>query len=174
VVRTSLAPDSLFPMIRSTLRDLDPQLAIDQVQTLERLRDDSVASPRVTMMLLGIFAGLALVISASGIAGIMALSVSQRSHELGIRMALGQPTQSLVGMVVREGLIVALTGTALGLGGAIALGRMLSSLLYDTSASDMTTFVSVSIIFVLVAGMACLLPTWRVTLIDPFEALRQE
>jgi putative ABC transport system permease protein len=174
VVRTSLAPESFFPMIRSTLRDLDPQLAIDQVQTLERLRDDSVASPRVTMMLLGIFAGLALVISASGIAGIMALSVSQRSHELGIRMALGQPTQSLVGMVVREGLIVALTGTALGLGGAIALGRMLSSLLYDTSASDMTTFVSVSIIFVLVAGMACLLPTWRVTLIDPFEALRQE
>ena len=174
VVRTSLPPDSLFPVIRGTLRDLDSQLAIDQVQTLERLRDDSVASPRVTMMLLGIFAGLALIISASGIAGIMALSVSQRSHELGIRMALGQPTQSLVQMVLREGLQVALAGTALGLVGAIALGRILSSLLYETSANDMITFVGVSIVFVVVAGMACLLPTWRVTLIDPFEALRQE
>jgi len=174
VVRTSLPPDSIFPVIRGSLRDLDPQLAIDQVQTLERLRDDSVASSRVTMMLLGIFAGLALIISASGIAGIMALAVSQRSHELGIRMALGQPTQSLVQMVVREGLQVAVTGSVLGLIGAIALGRMLSSLLFETSANDMMTFGGVSLVFVVVAGIACLLPTWRVTLIDPFEALRQE
>ena len=174
VVRTSMAPESIFPLIRSALHDIDPQLAIDQVSTIDRLRDESVASPRVTTMLLGIFAGLALIISASGIAGIMALSVSQRSHELGIRMALGQSTQSVVQMVVREGLIVALAGTALGLAGSIALGRMLSSLLYDTSATDVMTFAAVSLVFILVAGIACFVPAWRVTAIDPFMALRQE
>jgi ABC-type antimicrobial peptide transport system permease subunit len=89
-------------------------------------------------------------------------------------MALGQPTPSLVKMVVREGLQVALAGTALGVVGAITLGRMLSSLLFETSANDMMTFLGVSLIFIVVAGTACLLPTWRVTLIDPFEALRQE
>jgi putative ABC transport system permease protein len=174
VVRTTGDPASITPLLRKALHDLDPQLAVDQVDTIERLQHESLASPRITTILLGIFAGLALVISASGIAGIMALSVSQRTRELGIRMALGQPKRSLVRMVVWQGLTVALAGTALGLICAIALGRLLSSLLYDTSPTDVFTFAGVSLLFIAVAGLACLIPARRVTLIDPFTALRQE
>jgi putative ABC transport system permease protein len=104
----------------------------------------------------------------------MALTVSQRTRELGIRMALGQSKGSLVRMVVRQGLAIALAGTALGLVGAVALGRLLSSLLYATSPTDISTFVGVSLLFILVAGLACFLPVRRATLIDPFTALRQE
>jgi putative ABC transport system permease protein len=174
VVRTTGDPTSIAPLLRKALHDVDPQLAVDQVDTIERRQHESLASPRITTILLGIFAGLALVISASGIAGIMALTVSQRTRELGIRLALGQPKRSLVRMVVRQGLAVALAGTALGLTGAIVLGRLLSSLLYDTSPTDIFTFAAVSLLFIAVAGLACFVPARRVTLIDPFIALRQE
>ena len=174
VVRTSMPPENIYPLIRSTLHDLDPELALDQMATLDRLRDESIASPRVTTLLLGMFAALALVISASGIGGILALSVSQRTHELGIRMALGQPTSSVMQMVVREGLVVTVIGTVLGLIGSIALGRLLSTLLYDTSVTDVVTFAAVSVVFAAVAAVACFVPARRVTLIDPFAALRQE
>jgi len=174
VVRTMGDPTSMTPLLRKALHDVDPQLAVDQVQTIESLQHESLASPRITTLLLGIFASLALVISASGIAGIMALSVSQRTRELGIRMALGQSKNSLVQMVVRQGLAVTLAGTALGLVGAVALGRILSALLYATSATDIFTFAAVSLLFIAVAGLACFVPARRVTLIDPFIALRQE
>ncbi len=174
VVRTTLDPLSMTPLLRKALHDVDPQLAVDQVETIERLQHESLASPRITTILLGLFAGLALLISASGIAGIMALTVSQRTRELGIRMALGQSKTSVVRMVIRQGLALALTGTALGLIGAMALGRLLSSLLYATSPTDISTFAGVSFLFIAVAGLACFLPARRVTLIDPFTALRQE
>jgi putative ABC transport system permease protein len=174
VVRTTVDPMSIVPLIRKALHDVDPQLAVDQVETIERLQHESLASPRITTILLGIFAGLALVISASGIAGIMALTVSQRTRELGIRMALGQSKTSVVRMVVRQGLAVALAGTALGLIGAMVLGHLLSSLLYATSPTDISTFAAVSLLFVAVAGLACFVPAHRVTLINPFTALRQE
>ena len=174
LVRTALDPMSMAPLIRKALHDVDPQLAVDQVETIESLQHESVASPRITTILLGVFAGLALVISASGIAGIMALTVSQRTRELGIRMALGQSKSSVVRMVVRQGLIVAMAGTALGLIGAMLLARLLSSLLYATSPTDISTFAAVSLLFIAVAGLACFVPARRVTLIDPFTALRQE
>jgi putative ABC transport system permease protein len=174
LVRTTVDPMSITPLIRKALHDVDPQLAVDQVETLERLQHESLASPRITTILLGIFAGLALVISASGIAGIMALTVSQRTRELGIRMALGQSKSSVVRMVVRQGLILALAGTGLGLVGAMVLARLLSSLLYATSPTDISTFAAVSLLFILVAGLACFVPARRVTTIDPFIALRQE
>jgi putative ABC transport system permease protein len=174
VVRTTLDPMSIVPLLRKALHDVDPQLAVDQVETIERLQHESLASPRITTILLGIFAALALLISASGIAGIMALTVSQRTRDLGIRMALGQSKSSVVRMVVWQGLAVALAGTALGLIGAVTLGRLLSSLLFATSSTDVSTFAGVSLVFVAVAGLACFLPARRVTLIDPFTALRQE
>jgi putative ABC transport system permease protein len=174
IVRTKIDPMSMTSLLRKALHDVDPQLAVDQVETIERLQHESLASPRITTILLGIFAGLALLISASGIAGIMALTVSQRTRELGIRMALGQSKNSVVRMVVRQGLAVALAGTGIGLVGAMALGRLLSSLLYATSPTDISTFAGVSMLFVAVAGLACFLPARRVTLIDPFTALRQE
>jgi putative ABC transport system permease protein len=174
VVRTLADPLSFATALRSTIRSVDAQIAVDQVNSIDRLEEESVAASRVTTILLGIFAGLALIISATGIAGVMALSVSQRAHELGIRMALGQSRTSIIQMLLRQGLVLAGGGTILGMAGALALGRLLTSLLYNTSTRDVATFGSVSTIFLVVASAACMLPARRVTLIDPSTALRQE
>ena len=128
----------------------------------------------MTAILLGLFAALALVISASGIAAVMALMVSQRTHELGIRIALGASRESILGMVVGQGLALALAGTVVGILGSLGLTRLLSSLLFATSATDALTFVAVSVLFLSVAAVACLIPARQVTLIDPLIALRQE
>ncbi len=174
IVRTAGDPYSLTSLLSSAIRSIDPQIAIDRVSSIERLQQDSVASPRITTILLGIFAALALAISATGIAGVLALSVNQRARELGIRMALGQPRGSIVQMLLQQGLLLATAGTVLGIIGALALGRLLASLLYNTSTRDLLTFAGVSLIFLLVASIACALPARRVTLIDPSSALRQE
>lgn len=174
VVRTSLDPLTLSPLIRTALHNVDPQLAIDRMATVERLEHDSFASPRVLTMLLGLFAALALVISASGIGGVMALMVSQRTHELGIRMALGARRDYVLRMIVRQGLGLAAAGTVAGIVGAIALTRLLSSLLFATSPTDILTFLVVSAIFLSVAAIACFIPARQVTSIDPVIALRQE
>jgi putative ABC transport system permease protein len=174
VVRTVADPISFALAVRAAIHDIDPQLAVDRVATMERLVHESVASPRVTTMLLGLFAALALLISASGIAAVMALSVAQRTNELGIRMALGASRQSVVCMVVRQGLALALTGTIAGVVGALALTRLLSSLLYATSPTDAITFAAVSLLFLTVAVVACFIPARQATVIDPLIALRQE
>jgi len=174
VVRTAADPSSVSSLISSTIHSIDPQVAVDRVSSIERLQQESVASPRITTILLGIFAALALAISATGIAGVMALSVSQRSHELGIRMALGQSRSSIVQMIVQQGLSLAAAGTILGIVGALGLGRLLASLLYNTSTRDALTFAGVSCVFLTVASVACMLPANRVTHIDPSRALRQE
>ncbi len=174
VVRTALDPMVIAPATQSALREVDPQLAVDQISTIERLQHESITSPRVTTMLLGLFALLALVISASGIAAVMALAVSQRTHELGIRMALGASRNSVLQMIVRQGLALAVAGTLAGLAGAIALTRLLGSLLYATSPMDIFTFLAVSVLFMAVAGTACFIPAKQVTGIDPVIALRHE
>jgi len=174
VVRTATDPLSMVPLIRAALYDVDPQLAIDQVDSMDRLEQDSMASPRTTTILLAIFAGLALLISATGIAGVMALSINQRSHELGIRLALGQSKTSVLQMVVRQGLALAVMGTIVGIVGALALARLLSSLLYQTSPTDVLTYSAVALVFILAAAISCFVPAHRVTLIDPSQALRQE
>ena len=174
IVRTAADPMTMSAAVRGALHDIDPQLAVDRVQTVEHLQQESVASPRVTAVLLGLFAGLALLISASGIAAVMALSVTQRTSELGIRMALGASRESILYMVVRHGLGMAIVGTAVGVAGAIALTRLLASLLYATSPTDAFTFAAVSLVFLTVATVACLVPARQVTSIDPLVALRQE
>jgi predicted permease len=174
VVRTSLDPMQVWPMIRSAIRQIDPHLGIDRVNTIDHYREDSVASPRVTTLLLGLFAALALIVSASGIAAVMALSVSQRTNELGIRMALGAPRGSVLLMIVRQGVALAVAGTILGIAGAMALTRLLASLLYSTSPTDAVTFAGVSLLFLLVAAIASFIPARRGTAIDPCVALRQE
>lgn len=174
IIRTSLDPMHVWPLIRSAIRQIDPYLAIDQVNTVDRLREESVTPPRVTTMLLALFAGLALIVSASGIAAVMALSVSQRTNELGIRMALGAPRRSVLTMIVRQGVLLAIGGTMVGIAGAVAMTRLLASLLYATSPTDAITFAAVCLLFLLVSVIASLIPARRVTGIDPCRALRQE
>jgi putative ABC transport system permease protein len=174
ILRTTLDPLVVAPAVRAALHDVDQELAIDRVSSLERLREDSVGSERVTMMLLAVFAGLAVFISASGIAAVMALAVSQRTRELGIRMALGATRRSVLRAVVQRGFSLAVLGIALGVAAAIASSRLLAALLYATSPTDMLTFAGVSLLFVLVAVVACAIPARQVTAIDPVIALRQE
>jgi predicted permease len=174
IVRTSVDPMTLAPLVRAALRDVDPQLGIDQVATIEGLKEESFASPRVIAALLALFAALATVISAGGIGAALALSVTQRRQELGIRMALGAQAQSIVRMVIRQGLALTVAGTLLGIAGAIALTRLLRGLLYATSPTDALTFFCVSLLFLLVAAAACFIPARQVTRIDPVIALREE
>src|SRR5436305_2415676 len=174
IVRTATDPMSMVPLVQAALHNVDPQLAIDRVESMDRLAQDSMSSPRTTPTLLGIFAGLALLISATGIAGVMALSINQRAHELGIRLALGESKTSILQMVVRQGLGLAVLGTVLGIIGALALARLLSSLLYKTSPTDVSTYAAVAVVFLVAAAISCFVPAHRVTLIDPSQALRQE
>jgi putative ABC transport system permease protein len=174
VVRTAGDPVAIWPAVRAALRAVDPQLAVDRMSTIESLREESIASPRVTTIMLGLFAGLALLISAGGIGALIALMVSRRTNEIGIRMALGASRASLLFMLLRQGLALALAGTLVGIAGAAALTKLMSTLLYDTSPTDITTFAAISVLFVTVALVACLIPARQITRIDPLIALRQE
>jgi putative ABC transport system permease protein len=174
ILRTAMDPVVIAPVVRAALREIDPQLAVDRVSTVEQLKEDSVGSQRVTTILLGLFAALAVLISASGIAAVMALAVSQRTRELGIRMALGASRESVMRSVIQHGLGLAVFGIVAGIAGAFAGTRFLASLLYATSPTDVVTFAAVSVLFVAVAVAACAIPARQVTLIDPMVALRQE
>jgi len=174
VVRTAADPISLATEVRAVLHQIDPQMAVDRINSVERLREDSIASPRVTAILLGLFAGLAVIISGCGIAASLALSVRQRTSELGVRMALGASRASIVWMVVRQGLMLAAAGAVIGMVGAIALTRLLATVLYSTSPTDAGTFAAVSALFLAIALIACFIPARQVTAIDPVIALRQE
>jgi putative ABC transport system permease protein len=141
---------------------------------VEHAEYESLETPRMMTFLMGIFAGLALVISASGIAAVMALSVSQRTREIGVRMALGARRSSVVAMVVRQGLVLAAAGIVAGTLVAAMLTKLLASLLYGTSPTDPLTFAAIPVVFLLVAAIACFVPARQATSIDPLTALRQE
>jgi predicted permease len=174
LVRTAADPMSIATLMRDAVYQIDPETAIDRVQTLEHVREDAVASPRLTAILLAMFAALALVITAAGIAGVMALSVSQRTHELGVRLALGATPSRVLGMVMRQGMYYVATGLAIGIAGALLLGRLMSALLFAVEPNDPITFIAVSAVLMAVAAAACLVPALRVTSIDPMLALRSE
>jgi len=174
LVRTAADPMSMAQIMREVVYAVDPETAVDNVQTLEKVRSESLTSPRLTAMLLGLFAGLALLITVTGISGVMALSVSQRTRELGIRMALGASQRKVLTMVMRQGMLLIAIGLVIGVAGALALTRVMSALLFDVEPHDPITFVAVSLVLMAVAAFACFVPARRVTTIDPMLALRSE
>jgi putative ABC transport system permease protein len=174
LVRTAADPMSVAKLMREAVYEVDSDTAVDRVQTLEQVRSDAVASPRLTAILLAMFAGLALVITAAGIAGVMALSVNQRTHELGVRIALGATPGKVLGMVMRQGMSFVLVGLSVGVAGALLLGRLMSSLLFAVEPTDPITFLAVALVLIAVAAAACFVPARRVTSIDPMLALRSE
>jgi putative ABC transport system permease protein len=174
LVRTAMAPSVLVPQLRQAVYSADQDNAIDQVHTLEHVRQESIASPRLTAVLLGLFAALAVLITAAGITGVMALRVSQRTHEIGIRMALGASATKVLGLVLRQGLTLVLIGLALGAAGAYALTRLMSTLLFEVEPTDPLTWLMVAVALAAIAALACFVPARRATLIDPLTALRSE
>lgn len=174
LTRTTGDPITLTGSIRQIIRDLDPEVAIDQIQTLVQARDDSMAAPRTTTILLGLFAVLALVVTAAGIAGVIALSISQRTQEIGVRMALGASRIAVLGMMVRHGMSLVLLGMVIGGAGAWGLVRLMDTMLFDIEPTDPVTFVGVSLLLLLIAAGACLIPARRAASIDPMIALRAE
>jgi putative ABC transport system permease protein len=175
VIRTAVPdPMSLKKGLQQAIWEVDKDLPVSVPDTVEHHLSDLVAEPRLYTLLLGVFAGAALILASVGIYGVVSYSVSERTHEIGIRMALGARQRDVVGMVVRQGLILSLTGVAIGAATAFGLTRLMSSLLFGVSATDPTTFVAVSAILTAVALGACFIPARRATRVDPMIALRYE
>ena len=172
LVRTAAAPATLSRDLRAAIHRVDPQQPVTRIETLEQVRTGSLAPPRLIATLLGLFAVLALVITAAGVGGVLAFSVSQRTQEIGIRMALGASRSDVMWMVLRQGLTLVGLGLAVGTVAALLLTRLMSSVLFGVPPTDPLTFVAVLVILMLVAVLACLMPTRRATSINPVVALR--
>lgn len=174
VIRTTSDPTRLISIARAKVRELDRDVPISNVNTMEQLVAQSVAQRRFGMFLLGTFALLALLLAAIGIYGVVSYSVTQRTQEIGVRMALGASAADVLKMVLRNGMSLALIGVGLGLVGAFGLTRLMSRLLFEVTPTDVTTFALVSVGLISVALLACYLPARRAMKVDPLEALRYE
>jgi putative ABC transport system permease protein len=174
LVRTSSDPLDLLPVIRNQLQQLDPELPMAAVATMDQLLADSLSRSRFTMLLLGIFAAVALLLAAVGIYGLIAYSVMQRTQELGIRIALGAGRHDVLRLVLAEGARLTFLGVSVGVLAAVAFSRLLSTLLFSVSATDPLTFAIVAALLAVVALAACFIPARRATKVDPLVALRYE
>jgi putative ABC transport system permease protein len=174
IVRAEADPKGLIGAVRGELWGVDKEIPVYDIKTMQEVLYESVARERFTVLLLTIFAAVALILSAAGIYSVMSYSVAQRTHEIGIRMALGAQVKDVLKLVVRQAMMLALTGVLIGLAGAFALTRLISNLLYDVSVTDPATFGLISLLLVGVALLACLIPARRATRVDPMIALRYE
>jgi putative ABC transport system permease protein len=174
VVRTALPPEALLPGIREKIRALDAQMPISNVRTMESWVSNGASQPRLNAMLLATFAAVALAIAALGVYGVLAYSVTQRTREIGLRMALGAPRAAVVRLIVGEGMTVGIAGVGAGLVAALALSRALAGLVFGVPVNDPPTFVGVTAVLITVALAACSLPARRASRVEPIIALRQD
>jgi putative ABC transport system permease protein len=168
-----VSPD-LPRQARDAIYSIDPNQPADQFRTLDAVRAQSVEAPRLTAVLIGLFAALAVLITAAGLGGVIAFSVNQRTQEFGVRMALGATPGSLLRMVLRQALVLVAAGLAIGAAGSLLFGQALRTLLFNVRPTDLMTYALVSVAFVVVAGLACALPARRAATVDPMIALRGE
>jgi putative ABC transport system permease protein len=174
VVRAAGDPSSLMGTIKRQVWAIDRDIPIYSLATLSERVSDSVAKRRFNMWLVGSFAVLASLLAAVGIYGVISYAVSRRTHEIGIRLALGAERRNILRLVIGQGLALTLIGIAVGLAGSVALTRLISNLLFGVSATDPLTFVGVSVLLVVIALLACFIPARRATRVDPMAALRYE
>jgi putative ABC transport system permease protein len=171
---TGLPPETVAPAIREAVRAVDPQSPVSFEQSFEEVIHESFARPREMAWLVGAFAGLALILSAVGLYGVMAYLAAARTREIGIRMALGAQRAEVMGLVLRQSVVLTALGIALGLGSAAAATRYLEGMLFGLTPLDPTTFIAVALLFAFVATLASCVPTRRATKVDPLIALRYE
>jgi putative ABC transport system permease protein len=174
VVRSSVEAESLAPAVREVVAQIDKAQPVAEVREMERIVSEVAAQPRFNTLLLGLFAGVALLLAAAGIYGVMSYSVAQRTHEIGLRMALGAQTRDVLRLVVGQCLKLTAVGLALGLAGAYALTRVMATLLYGVGPTDPSTFAGGALLLMAVSLLACYLPARRATKVDPMIALRYE
>jgi putative ABC transport system permease protein len=174
LVRSTVKPESLIATVKNEVYALDSELPLAEVKTLDEYRADSVALPRFNTFLLGLFAGLALLLTVVGLYGVMSYTVTQRTHEIGIRMALGAGQRDVLRLIVGQAMWMAFIGVVIGLVASFFLTRLMSSLLYGVSATDPLTFVIISLLLTGVALGACFMPARRATKVDPMVALKYE
>jgi putative ABC transport system permease protein len=173
-VRASLDPAMLTRSIGDIVQSMDPNLPLAEVKTMDQLRDATLAPDRFTAALFGGFAALALLLAAGGIYGVMSFAVAQRTHEIGVRMALGAGPARVLALILKEGMVLACVGLALGLLGACGVGKAMQSITFHVGALDVSAFSAVAAVLLLAALLACFIPAHRATLVDPMQALRQE
>jgi predicted permease len=174
VLRTTLPPASLRTAIDGVVREADATVPVVRLQDMNGVFAESIRRPRLLAQLLGAFAGLALLLAAIGTYGVLSYMVTERRREIGIRMALGADQGSVLQEVMRQGLLLTSVGLVVGLVGAFALNRLITSLLFGVQPTDPTTLVAVVATITLVAAVACLLPAWRASRVDPIVVLRDE
>ncbi|HXG68900.1 MAG TPA: ABC transporter permease [Blastocatellia bacterium] len=174
VVRTANDPLSLSAAAKAEVLKADPQLPVTSLRSMEQILERSLAQGRFNMMLLGIFAAIGLALASIGIYGVMSYAVSQRTNEIGIRMALGAQAGDVLRLILRHGMILAMAGVVIGLAGAYGLTRLMQSLLFGVSATDPATFILISLVLIAAALLACYVPARRATKVDPMVALRHE
>jgi putative ABC transport system permease protein len=172
VLRTKMEPTSAAGSVTAAIRSVDKALPVYRVQTMREVVARSLSPRRLRMFLLGGFAGLALVLACVGIYGVMAYSVVQREHEIGIRMAMGANKNDVLGLIARQALVLALSGIAVGIGLSLVTGGLLTSVLYGVGASDPVTLLASSLLLIAVAIGASLAPALRAAQVDPMVALR--
>jgi putative ABC transport system permease protein len=173
-VHTIGTPEALIGGVRAQIQSLDPNLAITNVQTIGEIMDQGLWAPRMGAALLTLFGGLALVLAALGVYGVLSYAVNQQTREIGIRMAMGAERSDVLRLVVGQGVRLAGVGVVVGVLVALAVMRQLSGLLFGVSAYDPVTFGAVALLLVLVALLACYIPARRATCVDPLTALRHE
>jgi len=173
-IRSDSAPLLLVNSIRNSVRELDPALALANVRLMDQIANASVSAPRFTLFLVGLFAVLAITLAAIGTYGVISYSVNQRTQEFGVRVALGARPWDVLRLVFAQGLKLALIGVAIGIGGALALARLLRSMLYQVSAADPLTFSAIALFAFAIATLACYIPARRATHADAMVALRSE
>jgi putative ABC transport system permease protein len=174
MIRIAGDPAPIVPVIRKLVSGIDQNVAEHQVETLEQELSDSIAPRRFNMLLLTSFATIALLLAVVGIYGVIAYAVAQRSHEIGIRMAIGARRTQILGMVIRQGMVIVMTGVVLGVLASLALGRVMISLLYGVKPNDPAIFVAVAAALSLVALLACWVPAVKAARLDPMIALRYD
>ena len=174
VIRTSGAPMSLVPSVRSAIAAIDHDQPVSDIKTMDQWLDEEVASRQIQTTLLGSFAALALILASVGIYGVLAYVVTQRTSEIGLRVALGADSRSIFTAVARQGMSLAGIGIALGVAASLALSSLLQSLLFDVKPTNPATYLAASVVFALVALLACYIPARRASKVDPLVALRYE
>ena len=174
VMKTTTPPESLAAAVRQEVRAIDPNLPVSSIASLESVVAESISQPRFYMLLLAVFATVALVLAAIGIFGVLSYAVSQRTREIGIRMALGAPGRSVVHLIVRQAMVLVLCGVAAGTIAALFASRTMARMLFGVTPTDPVTFSAVAAVLVTVALFASYLPARRATRVDPIVALRAE